>query len=600
MPEKSDKQLNFWQELKRRKVVRVITVYAAAAFVILELVDIVSPALGLPSWTLGFVIVILCIGFIISVILSWIYDITPEGVQKTKPSRKNQKGGKISGSKGWKIATYLSIVVIIGLLIINLAGRKQKTEKYPELEKSIAVLPFENLSSDEEHAWFSDGITDVIINQLSKIANYRVIGRTSTLKYKEEKKSIPEIGEELGVNYIIEGTVQRQENELRISVQLVRVFNEDHIWSDLYDREVKDIFNIQTDIAKHIAEELKTALTPEEINNIEKKPTENVQAYNLYLKGRYFWNKRTKDGMKEAEDYFNAAIDLDGNYALAWAGLADCYFMTVDYMYVTSKDSIRDYKQKAKDAAIKALEFDPSLSEALATLAYIKLNFEWDWNGALEDFEKAIELNPHYGTAHQWYANLLTVLNQHDKAVAEAKLARQIDPLSPIINRNVARRLYFAHKYEQAIEASLNALRIKPDFFPSLWTLSLSYLQNKNYSGAIQEMQKAVKYSGDDYFVKALLGYVYGTAGEQEEAKVILNELIETSKYKKIPAIAFAVIYIGLGENDIAMDWLEKAYEERTNHLIYLNSNPIYDPIRSESRFIELVKKMNFPNSGMI
>ena len=292
------------------------------------------------------------------------------------------------------------------------------------------------------------------------------------------------------------------------------------------------------------------------------------------------------------------AIDLDENYALAWAGLADCYLMTADYMYVTSKDSIRYYFQKAKDAAINALEFDPSLSEAFATLAYIKLIYEWDWYGAVKDFERAIELNPYYGTAHQWYANVLTVLNQHDKAIAEAKLAQQIDPLSPIINRNVGRRLYFAHQYEQAIEASLNALSIKPDFFPALWTLSLSYLQNKNYSKAIQEMQRAVKYSGDDLFVKALLGYVYGTAGEQGEAQVILNELNETSKYQKIPGIAFAVIYIGLGENDNAMNWLEKAYEERSNHLIYLNSNPIFDPIRSEPRFIELVKKMNFPNSS--
>ncbi len=595
MPEKPH---NFWEELKRRKVVRVITVYAAAAFVILELVDIVSPALGLPSWTLGLVIVLLCIGFIISVVLSWVYDITPEGVQKTKPSTKDSSEAKQPASLGWKISTYASLVIIIAFVVFYIVSNIKNSSEISKLEKSIAVLPFENLSSDEEHAWFSDGITDVIINQLSKISSYRVIGRTSTLKYKEEKKSIPEIGEELGVNYIIEGTVQRQENEMRISVQLVRVFNEDHIWSDLYDRELKDIFTVQTDIAKRIADELKTALTSEEIDNLEKKPTENVEAYNLYLKGRYFWDQRTKDGLKEAEEYFNAAIELDENYALAWAGLADCYLITADYMYVASTDSIRYYFQKAKDAAINALEFDPSLSEAFATIAYIKLNYEWDWYGAVKDFERAIELNPYYGTAHQWYANALTVLNQHDKAIAEAKLAQQIDPLSPIINRNVGRRFYFAHQYEQAIEASLNALSINSDFFPTLWTLSLSYLQNENNNKAIQEMQRAVKYSGDDLFVKALLGYVYGTAGKQEEAQIILNEVIETSKYKKIPGIAFAVIYIGLGENDNAMNWLEKAYEERSNYLIYLNSNPIYDPIRSEPRFIELVKKMNFPNSG--
>ena len=314
----------FWQELKRRKVIRIIIVYGAAAYAILELVSIIAQPFGLPEWTLKFVFVLICVGLVISIILSWVYDITPEGVKKTKPVRKDQKIEKPASSYGWKIATYTSIVVIIGLLMINIFGGKKKFE---ELEKSIAVLPFENLSSDEEQAWFSDGITDVIINQLSKISNYRIIGRTSTLKYKEEKKSIPEIGEELGVNYIIEGTVQRQENEMRISVQLVRVFNEDHIWSDLYDRELKDIFTVQTDIAKRIADELKTALTPEEKERVEKKYTENPEAYNLYLKGRFFWGRRTEEGLSKSVEYYKEAIALDPDYALAYAGLADAYFI---------------------------------------------------------------------------------------------------------------------------------------------------------------------------------------------------------------------------------------------------------------------------------
>jgi TolB-like protein len=243
MPGKSSNIGQFWQELKRRKVVRVITVYAAAAFVILELVDIVAPSLGLPSWTLNFIIVLLCVGFVLAIILSWIYDLTPEGIKKTKPAHKTTEQPKQAPVKMmvWKMATFMSIVIILVLLILNIAGSRKSSEIDTELEKSIAVLPFDNLSSNEDQAWFSDGITDVIINQLSKISDFRVLSRTSTLKYKENKKSVAEIGEELEVNFLIEGTVQKQESQIRISVQLIQVLNEGHIWSDLYDREWNDI-----------------------------------------------------------------------------------------------------------------------------------------------------------------------------------------------------------------------------------------------------------------------------------------------------------------------------------------------------------------------
>jgi len=485
----------------------------------------------------------------------------------------------------------LVVIIVVALFVFNIIGGDKRIN---ELEKSIAVLPFDNLSSDEEQAWFSEGITDVIINQLSKISDLRVLSRTSTLKYKEEKKSISEIGEELGVNFLIEGTVQRQENQMMISVQLIQVINEDHLWSELYDREWQDIFITQKEIAQLIAAELKVVLSPDEAEQIDKQPTDNPEAYNLYLKGRYFWNKRTEDGIKEAIEYFNAAIEKDTNYALAYAGLADCHNMILSYEYGSSKDGMYNIFQKGKNAAIKALKIDSTLAEAYTSLAYVKLLYEWNWNGALKDLERAIQLNPDYGTAHQWYANCLTVFKRHDEAIAEAKRARELDPFSPIINRNVGRRLYFARQYDQAIEESLRALNINPYFFPTHWTLGLTYLQKGMFSEAILEMQKAVRYSEDNIYIQALLGYVYGATGNYSQAKAILNGLIETSNEVYVPSISYSIIYIGLGDNDNAFSWLEKAYEERSGDLIYLTTNPIYDPLRLDQRFIGLVKKMGF------
>jgi len=595
MATKANKLSKFWQELKRRKVIRVITIYAAVAFVILQLVEILAPSLRLPEWTMNFILVLLIVGFIITVIVSWIYDIHPEGgIVKTELAHKVKEEGNLKSSKSWKVASYISFVVIIGLIILNIIPRSNNKKI---LEKSIAVRPFWNESTEQENESFVNGMTEEIRINLSKIADLRVVSRGSVEKYRDTQYSTIDIAEELNVIYVLEGTAQRVENQVRIHVQLILAENDDHIWETSYTeeiKEVKQVFDIQSQIAQSVARQINAVITKDEIRMIETIPTYNLEAYDMYLKGRYFWNQRTEKGIKEAIEYFLDAVDKDTSYALAYAGLADSYNMVALYGYISSIDAIQNYFQKGKDAAIKALKIDNTLSEAYTSLASFKLYHEWNWIGALKNFEQAIQLNPEYGTARQWYANCLTVFEQHDEAIAEAKRARELDPFTPIINQNVGRRLYFARNYTESIEESLKALSIIPDYFPTLRTLGLSYMQLGMFSEAISELEKAVEYSRDNHYTKAILGYVYGAAGNQTKSQMILNDLMESLEKEYVPSLFFSFIYIGLSDNENAIIWLEKAYEERSPMLIYLNTNPIYDPLRSEPSFIELEEKMGF------
>ena len=590
-----NKITRFWQELKRRNVVRRNTVYAATAFVILELVSIIEEPLKLPEGTLIFMIVLLSVGFIVSIVISWIYDINPEGgLEKTKPIEKIKNEDKIAASSTWKIATYSSLVIIVGFIIFNIAIDPNRAEYLTGLEKSIAVLPFENMSVDKEYSHMGDAITDEIILELQKIKEFdRVLSRTSTMQYKDNRPTIPEIAEKLGVNFIIEGSIQRHREDVSIRVQVIRAEHEDHVWADEYNGKWEDIFSIQDEIALKVANELKTVLSPKEIEQIDKQPTDNPEAYDLYLKGRYFWKKRTEEDLKKSIEFFEQAIEKDTNYALAYAGLADAYILLAFYRWYLPQ---QEAYLKGKLIALEALEMDNTLAEAYASLAFVKLFHEWDWNGASKDFKRAIQLNPNYETAHQWYAIYLSLVGQHDEAIAEVKRAQELDPFSPAINWNVSIILFNARKYDQAIEETSKALIISPDYHRNYMILGFSYIQKGMFSEAILEMQKAVGYTGNDFKMIANLGYAYGTAGNQAEAEVILNGLIETSKKENTNSMTIAGIYIGLGDNDNAINWLEKAFEEHSSLLLLLNIDPIYDPLRSDPRFQDMVDRMNFPD----
>ena len=574
---------------------RVITVYAAAAFVILELLSIIIEPLRLPDWTLQFGIVFLCIGFVIAIILSWIFDIHPEGgIVKTEPTTDIQAEPVPSSSKSWKIASYISFVVIVGLILFHILSSSNRSREIANLETSIAVLPFDNMSVDEEYSHMGDAITDEIILELQKIKEFdRVLSRTSTMQYKENRPTIPEIAEKLGVNYIIEGSIQRHKEDVSIRVQLIRAKHEDHVWGDEYDGKWEDIFSIQDEIALEVANELKTALSPEEIRKIEKNPTENLKAYNLYLKGRYFWNKRTAEGFQKGIEYFELAIETDLTYALAYAGVADCYSFLGWHDFLPSKEVY----PRARAAAEKALEIDEALSEAHTSLAFVKYLYDWDWLGAEREFMRAIELNPSYATAHQWYAQYLSSRKRHDEAIAEAKRAQELDPLSLSIIHSMGLVFYQRRQYDLAIEQFQKILEMDPNYVAAHWYLAYPYVQKAMYSEAIAELQKAIDLSGKrDPPLVALLGFAYSYSGERDKAKKVIEELLKLSKQRYVAPCYIVFIYMGLGQKDQAFEWLEKAYEERDDWFIGLKASPMFDGLRSDPRFQDLLDRVNFPD----
>jgi len=484
-------------------------------------------------------------------------------------------------------AVVVLAIVAVGLMIWS-PWKQRETSPILSEKPSIAVLPFEDSSPQKDQGVLCDGIPESIIIALSRVENIHAPAPTSSFSFRGKDIDLKEIGEKLKVRTVLTGSLQKDGNRIRIRPQLINIADDSLLWTEQYDRELEDIFAIQDEITFKIIEMLRVNLLGEEKDAIVKRYTENIEAYNLYLQGRFFWNKRTEEGLNKAIEYFQQAIEVDPNYALSYSGLADSYFILSDYGYLSSIET----KQKVKEAAKKALEIDDRLAEAYTSSAVTKLYFDWDLEGGTKDFEKAIQLNPNYGTAHQWYANCLSVLAQKRDAVNEAKRARELDPLSPIINRNVGRRLYIAREYDDAIEESLNALKIAPDFFPIFNTLGLAYIKKGMMSEAVEVLKKAVDLSDSNVISVSSLGYAYAIMGRKNEAKMILNDLIERSKFEYVPSMEMAKIYVGLGDFDRAIEYLEKAYDEHVLRLINLKIEPVFESLYSDSRFRSLLKRI--------
>ena len=511
-----------------------------------------------------------------------------EGIPTTEreiPKRKPITSREITVTFGLKKFFIPALVVIIFAIAAVIV-----LQMIPQRQTSIAVLPFTDLSSQKDQEILCDGMTAEIITKLSGLHGWKVMNTASVMRFKNTEKDVKDIGRELDVSTILLGSIRKEEDDLRVDVQLVNAEDRFQIWGDTYEQKLTRIFDIQSTIAEKIVKVLKTKLSPEEEERLQKRPTDNLEAYNLYLKGRLFWNKRTKEGLEEAIKYFMDAIEKDENYASSYVGLADCYTMLGTYGHIPEKEAY----PIAKTYVTKALDIDETLSEAHTALASIKADYEWDWEGAKSEFERAIQLNPNYGTAHQWYANYLSYIEgRHEEAVNEAKRARELDPLSPVINQNVGRRLYIARKYDQAIEETKKALKIEPGFFPSHRTIGLAYLKKGMFPEAIKALEKAADLSDGGFDPLIYLGYAYAVTGAREKAMLILNDLKSKARDHQIPPIANAIIYIGLGDKDLAIKWLEKAFDERSSGLRRIKVHPIYDSLRSDPRFIALLKKMN-------
>src|SRR6266568_39011 len=576
-----------FRELKRRNVYKVAVAYAVVGWLLIQIATQVFPFFEIPNWGIRLIVLLVVVGFPIALILAWAFELTPEGIKRSEDADFVAPGA--SRKRRWIYVAIIAGALSIGLFFL---GRYTATNVANLPAKSIAVLPFENLSRDPDNAYFTEGIQDEILARLAKIADLKVISRTSTQRYKSSPDDLPQIAKRLGVSNILEGSVQKTADRVRVTVQLINATSDAHLWAETYDRNLTDVFAAESDIAKMIADTLRAKLSGSEQQAIAVRPTENAEAHQLYLRGRYFWNKRTGRDLKKAIDYFNQAIGKDPNYALAYAGLADAYVLLSAYAEGSPKDSL----PQAKAAALKALELDNTLGEAHATLANALVAYDLNFAEANREFRRAIELNPNYATAHQWYGETgLVPLGQFDEAIGEVKRALELDPLSIDINADVGTILTNARRYDQAIEQLRKTVEMDPGFYYAHWTLGDALELKGRNEEAIAEYKKAIALN-DDPLPPALLGHLYAKIGRKNEALAILKqlrELRESSKQRYVSPSNLALIHIGLGQKDEAIQLLEETYEERDGYNIaFIKVEPMLDPLRGEPRFEALVQKV--------
>ena len=478
-------------------------------------------------------------------------------------------------------------VVLLGL---NLGGWRARLlgRAAPARIQSLAVLPLENLSGDPNQEYFADGMTDALITDLGKISALRVISRTSVMQYKAGRKPLREIAGDLNLDAVVEGSILRSESRVQITARLIQARTDTQIWSQTYERDLHNILELQSEVAQAIADGIRVQLTPAEHARIAATHAVRPEAFDAYLKGRYYWEKRTEEGLRRSLEYFQQAIEIDPTYALAYAGLADSYGTLGNNRFLSPDEAF----PKAKAAAQKALGIDDDLAEAHASLAFAHWNYDFDWDVVEREYKRAIELNPGYATAYHWYAGYLSGMGRHAEAIAAIKKARELDPLSARINANVGFILYFAREYDQAIEELQRAQEMDPSSgAPDLY-LGMAYLQKGNYQQAIKALERNSQVPDSPAASALDLAYAYAVAGQPEESRKILGRLMGETKRSYMPALWVARVYVALGEPENAFIWLSKAYDERSAQLPLLNVDPRLDSLRSDPRFQDLLRRM--------
>ena len=487
-----------------------------------------------------------------------------------------------------RVARMVSLFALLLVIASFAAWKLYSWKRASPVIRSLAVLPLESLSNDASQDYFADGMTDELISDLGQISALRVISRTSVMGYKHARKPLPQIAHELNVDAVVEGTVLRSGDQVRITAQLIEASSDKHLWSQGYEGELRDTLALQNQVARAIADQIRINLNAQEQAALQNVRVVNPEAYESYLKGRYFWNKRTADSLRVALAYFNQAIDEDPKYAQPYSGLADTYALLGDWQYaaMTPKEAL----PKAKAAAIKALELDSALGEAHNSLAFCLDGFDWDFDSAGKEFRRAIELNPGYATAHHWYAWHLSLVGQNEEAIVEMKKAENLDPLSIIINADLAELLVLAHYYDESIRQSRKTIEMDPNFALAHNQLGQAYLQKQMFDEAIAELQKAVQLSAGSPTCIANLARAYVASGKKSEAVKLVTDLKKRSNASDSHASEIAVIYAALDDKTQAMKWIEKGYEERFNPGVLLR--PGFDPLRSDPRFQDLLRRI--------
>jgi TolB-like protein/Tfp pilus assembly protein PilF len=491
---------------------------------------------------------------------------------------------------------YIETIPKRGYRFVATVKQLSEPSEAPQQIRSLAVLPLENLGRDPDGDCFADSMTEALITNLAKISALRVVSRTSVMLYKNTRKSIPEIGRELRVDALMEGSVQCTSNRVRINARLVSAAADQHLWAEVYDRDLRDVLILQDEVARAIAKEIQVKLTPEEHARLSSSPTVDPDAYQLYIKGRYFWVRRNEQSFQHAIAYFQQAIERDPNYAAAHSGLADCY-SSLGFSFDVGSQRPCDVQPKAKNAALKAIALDDSLAEAHNSLAYVKLNYEWDWAGAEAEFKRSLELNPGYAHAHHWYAHLLLSGGRLREALAESDRALDLDPLSPIMNLHLGWHYLYAREYDKAIDQFAKTLELDGNYGLAYWYRGLAFEQKGMYGEAMRDLGKAKGLLAENLSVHADMGRIRALSGHPEETGKAIEKLKQKSKKNYVNPYQLALIHIGLGDNEQAFELLDKAFRERSDMLVYLKADFRLDPIRNDSRFMHLGRKVGIPES---
>jgi eukaryotic-like serine/threonine-protein kinase len=471
-----------------------------------------------------------------------------------------------------------------------LSGSNQKASgrrRAPKAIESLAVLPLLNTSDDPNLDYLSDGITETIINNLSQLPRLRVFARSTMFRYKGQAVEPQTVGRELGARAVLFGRVLQRGDRLVVGIELIDATDQTQLWGEHYNRRLADVFQVQDEIAGEITEKLRLKLSPKEKGQLKKHHTESIEAYQAYLRGRYFWNKRTEEGLRKGLEYFNQAIEQDPGYAAAYGGLSDCYTLLVVREAISPQEGFA----RAKRAASMALEIDETLAEAHASLGHAMLH-NWEWNDGERELKRAIELNSGYASAHHWYSEHLTAMGRCNESIEELKLAGQLDPLSLIINADLGRAFYYARQYDQVIKQEATTLEMDPNFWLSHINLGRCYTQKRMHPEAIAELRKAKELSVGNTEVSSFLGFAYSAAGEAAEALKILDELLAQSRQGYVPPYHLAILYAGLGDKDPAFEWLEEAYQKHAVDLFTLKVEPMFDSLRKDPRFSDLLRRI--------
>jgi TolB-like protein/Tfp pilus assembly protein PilF len=583
---------SFFSEVKRRNVYKVAVAYAVVGWLLVQVTTQVFPIFEIPNWASRLIVIAIVIGFPIALVIAWAFELTPEGLKRTEDADLAPQGAR--NSHAWIYVVTVGVLLSIGLFFIGRYTVTYQAPRYSEAatepsNKSIAILPFESLSEDKSNAYFAEGVQDEILTRLAKVADLKVIARTSTQKFKSAPENLPDIAKQLGVLNILEGSVQKAGDQVRVNVQLINALTNTHLWAEIYDRKLTDIFAVESDIAKTIADTLQARLSGSEKALMTKTPTVNKEAYELYLKGRFFWNKRTADDLRKSIEYFNQAIAKDPEYALAYAALAQAWLIVPAYGGGAPKECV----PPAEAATEKALALDETSSDAHAALGMLRSVYQFDFPGARKEYERALQLNPNDATSHHWFASdVLASLGESEQEIAEMTRARELDPLSLVINTNLGVAFMHAHRLDEAISQLRKTVEMDRAFYFAHHALGMALESKGQLADAMAEYQKSAALT-DDPTPLGLLGHLLGTLNRRDEASKILAQLQSMTEYRYVDPCNLAIVFVGLGDREQALAALEKAYEDRNGNILeYIRITPMLDPLHGDARFEALAEKI--------